>query len=87
MEHLYYDLHLHAGTAARVKLYKQANVMLLDSLNYQNYKSGTKFKYYGCLAKFSPTEIKPPYPGYRNLVIDLGGGSGTFNASISKIRS
>ena len=86
MKFLHYDLHLGRGDAVEVTLDKQANVQLLDDVNFSNYKRGERFSYYGGLAKHSPTRLSPPYPGHWNLVIDLGGSSGTVTASVRTIK-
>jgi hypothetical protein len=86
MNFLHYDLVLGNGDSVKVTLDKQANVRLLDDINYSNYKNGKKFNYFGGKALKSPLIINPPHPGNWNLVIDLGGYSGTVRASVRIIR-
>ncbi len=85
MNFLHYDLQLSQGEAVEVTLDKQANVRLLDDINYSNYKRGQHHTYYGGLAKVSPVHLRPPHAGHWHLVIDLGGYAGTVNASVRKI--
>jgi len=85
MNHLYKELELLPGDIVQVILDKQANVRLLDSSNYENYKRGLRHRYYGGLAKQSPVNIPAPSAGKWYLVIDLGGYSGQVRASVSVI--
>jgi hypothetical protein len=66
-----------------VTLDGQANVMLLDSVNYQKYQEGESFSYYGGLAKQSPIRLVPPNQGHWHVVVDLGGYAGTVKAGVS----
>ena len=70
-----------------VKLDKQANVRLLDDLNFNSYKAGRQHTYYGGLAEKSPVRLSPPYAGHWHLVIDLGGYAGSVSASTIVERS
>jgi hypothetical protein len=65
-----------------VILDNEANVRLLDGINFQKYRSGQEHKYYGGLAKVSPVNLKPPYGGHWHVVIDLGGYGGTVRAAV-----
>ncbi len=85
MNFLHYDLNLSANEIVEVTLDKQANVRLLDDINFSRYKSGSQHTYYGGLAKASPVRIPAPYSGHWHLVIDLGGYAGTVNASVRTI--
>lgn len=60
-----------------------ANVMLLTDVNFSRYKRGESYDYYGGYYKRSPIYIRPPRSDNYNLVIDLGGGSGSIRHSIS----
>ena len=60
-----------------------ANVMLLTDSNFNKYKRGQAYDYYGGYYKRSPVYITPPRLGWYNVVIDLGDGSGTIQHSIS----
>lgn len=52
MKFSYYDLgHLSKGQVVEVCLSAAANVRLLDSSNYNNYKNGRHHRYYGGYVK------------------------------------
>ncbi|MCK4664178.1 MAG: DUF1883 domain-containing protein [Bacteroidales bacterium] len=85
MNYLHYEFNLTPNDCVSVTLDKQANVRLLDSANYNNYKQGRKHRFYGGLAKQSPINLTPPHSGKWHLVIDTGGNRGTVKASVSVI--
>jgi Domain of unknown function (DUF1883) len=60
----------------------QANVMLLDPVNYEHYRKREPFRYYGGLAKYTPTRMVPPRPGRWHVVVDLGGTAGSVRAGM-----
>jgi hypothetical protein len=86
MNYLHYDLNLQSNDVVEVTLDKQANVRLLDDTNYSLYKRGERHKFYGGLATKSPSRLAAPHAGHWHLVIDLGGYSGTVNASVRTVR-
>ena len=61
---------------------KQANVRLMDSSNYQNYRTGRKYTFYGGGVTKSPARVSPPFSGHWHLIIDTGGYAGTIKASV-----
>ena len=85
MNFLHYNLQLGSGEGVQVTLDKQANVRLLDDLNFQRYKQGQQHTYYGGLAKNALVRLRPPSPGRWHVVIDLGGYAGTVKASVAKV--
>ncbi len=87
MKFNYYQLgHRQTGDVVEVKLAgSAANVRLLDSTNYQNYKSGRKHRYYGGLFKQSPAHIPIPHSGTWYVVVDMQGLRGTSRSSIRVI--
>lgn len=85
MNYLHKELDLDAGDVVSVTLTGQANVMLLDGLNYSAYRRGDSFRYYGGLAKVSPCRLSPPHAGRWHVVVDLGGYAGSVRAGISVI--
>ena len=46
MNYLHYELELTPGDVVEVTLDKQANVRLLDEMNFSNYKRGERHTYY-----------------------------------------
>ena len=83
MDFLHYDFHLGSNDVINVELGSQANVLLMDDLNFGKYKRGEGYKYHGGLVKKTPYRIRPPHIGHWNVVIDLGGYSGKVNVSVS----
>jgi hypothetical protein len=79
-----YDLgYQHGGEIVEVTLHgNAANVLLLDSSNFQSYKSGRRYTYYGGHVTRSPYRIKVPQAGTWYVVIDLGGYSGRVSSSV-----
>jgi len=86
MKFLHYSFNLGSGDIVEVTLDKQANVRLLDPVNFQHYKKGKAHRYFGGLAKVSPLRIKAPHAGRWHLVIDLGGFEGRVKASVRTIK-
>ena len=66
-----------------VTLDHAANVQLLDPGQYENYRNGRAFRYFGGYVKQSPFSIAPPHQAHWHLAIDLGGRAGTVRASVS----
>ena len=86
MKFLHYDVFLNYGEAVRVDLDAQANVCLMDSFNFQNYRAGRSFRYHGGKAERSPVVLRAPHAGQWHVVIDLGGYAGQVSASVNVIR-
>lgn len=87
MNFLHYDLQLGSDDIVEVTLDRQANIKLLDSVNFARYKQGKRHRCSGGLAKASPVRLSPPRAGHWHLVIDLGGYSGTVKASVRTIKT
>lgn len=83
MKFSYYDLgHRSKGEIVEVQLSAAANVRLMDSSNYSNYKNGKQHRYYGGYVKRSPYRMSIPSSGHWYLTIDLGGYAGTVKHSM-----
>lgn len=83
MNFLKYDLgNLKSGEVVEVTLTSGANVRLMDSSNFNNYKNGRKHTYYGGLARQSPVRIAVPNSGHWYVAIDMQGLRGSTNASV-----
>jgi hypothetical protein len=85
MKYTHYDLgRLERGAVIVVNLSgNAANVRLMDSTNYQNYRNGRKHRAVGGLAKTSPVRLAIPSTGHWHLTVDLRGLRGTVRSSIS----
>ena len=84
MKFTHYDLgNLSGGTTIEVTLQgSAANVQLLDSSNFQNYKAGRRYKYSGGLARRSPVQLMVPRNGHWHITVDLQGLRGQTRSSI-----
>jgi hypothetical protein len=84
MEHLRYDLgNLKKGSTVVVTLQNRANVQLMTSSEYTNYKAGRRYRYHGGRVTRSPFRITVPSNGHWIVAIDLGGYAGRISASIA----
>ncbi len=84
MEHLRFDLgNLKKGSTVVVTLKNQANVQLMTSSDYNNYKAGRRFHYHGGRVSRSPFRIAVPSNGHWVVAIDLGGYAGRMSASVA----
>lgn len=83
----YYDLgQLQSGQIVEVTLKgNAANVRLMDSSNYNNYKRGAKHTYYGGLAERSPVRLQVPRTTRWYVTIDLQGMGGLCEPQCSGI--
>lgn len=58
-----------------------ANVRLMDSSNFQSYRSGRNYRCYGGLAKQSPVRLQIPNSGHWHVAVDLQGMRGNVKSS------
>lgn len=86
MQHLHWREILSQGDEFVVTLGSQANVMIMTDHDYSNYNGGRQFNYYGGRAVRSPIHLTAPRAGAWNLVIDLGGGSGSIRHNVQVVR-
>lgn len=86
MNFSYYDLgQRNKGEIVEVSLSAAANVRLMNSTNYNNYKNGRKHHYYGGYVKTSPFRISIPTSGHWYVTIDLGGYAGKVKHSVNML--
>jgi hypothetical protein len=80
----YYDLgHRSSGEIVEITLSgSAANVRLMDSSNYQSFKSGRQHRYFGGLAKRSPVRLQIPHSGHWYITVDLQGLQGSVRSSM-----
>lgn len=86
MEYLNSELDLNQGDTVQVTLDNRANVMLMDPANYEAYRSGREYRYFGGHATHTPVRIVAPHGGRWHVVVDLGGYAGKVRAGVSVIR-
>jgi len=58
-----------------------ANVRLMDSSNFNNYRNGRNHRYIGGLAKQSPIRLQIPSSGHWHVAVDMQGLRGTVRSS------
>ncbi len=87
MNFLHNDLGFLSGKeTVEVTLDHAANVRLMDSNNFSNYRKGGRHKYFGGHVTRSPVRLSIPRAGYWHVAIDLGGYSGRVRAGVRVIR-
>lgn len=59
-----------------------ANVRLLDSSNFQNYRRGRQCRFIGGLATRSPVSFEVPHTGQWHLTVDMLGLRGSVRSAI-----
>jgi len=59
-----------------------ANVRLMDSSNFQYFRSGRRHQYIGRRAKRSPVRLQIPRPGHWYVTVDMGGYVGRVESSV-----
>ncbi len=80
--YLHADMRLGSGDVVEVNLSgNAANVMLMDSANFANYRARRQYSYHGGHFTRSPVHVKAPRTGQWILVIDLGGAPGRVTAT------
>jgi len=84
MEFQHYDLgHRSSGEVVVVTLSgSAANVRLMDSSNFQSYRSGRRHRYIGGLAERSPVRLGIPHSGNWHVTVDLQGLRGTVRSGV-----
>ena len=86
MNFLHYEVTTGPTDSIRVSLTgNAANVLVMDDVNFQSYRSGSQHHYYGGYYTRSPAIIKPPHAGHWHVVVNLGGLIGTVNALVQVI--
>lgn len=85
MKFQHYDLgHRQAGEIVQITLSgTAANVQLMDSSNFSNYRAGRRYRYTGGHATRSPVRLQIPRSGHWHVAIDLGGYAGTLRSPVN----
>jgi hypothetical protein len=83
MQFVHHDLgNLQRGQIVEITLSgSAANVQLLDSSNFNNYRNGRRYSYIGGLAKKSPVRLQVPRSGHWHVAVDMKGLRGTVRSS------
>ena len=70
------------GEIVEVTLTRAANVRLMNTSNFNNYKNGRNHTFHGGLAKRSPINIQIPSSGHWHVTVDMQGLRGSTKASV-----
>ncbi|NCC52913.1 MAG: DUF1883 domain-containing protein [Spartobacteria bacterium] len=86
MQFIYKDLGFrHKGEIVEVKLTNGANVRLMDTANFSNYKARRDHRYYGGLVRRSPLRLAIPRSGSWHVAVDTQGLRNGTRASIRMV--
>lgn len=80
LEFLHQELEAGPDDLIEVTLDSPANVLLLDSESYENYRNNRPYHYFGGYVAHSPYRLRPVTQGKWHLIVDLGGGPGHVRA-------
>jgi hypothetical protein len=75
------------GEIVEITLTSGANVRLLSSSDFSNYKNGRQHRYIGGLAKRSPVRLQVPGSGHWHVAVDMQGLQGSTRASVRVLPS
>jgi hypothetical protein len=83
MNFLQFDLgNRKRGEIVEITLTSGANVRLMTSSEFSNYKNGRRHQYIGGLAKQSPIRLQIPNSGHWYVAVDMQGLQGSTRASV-----
>jgi hypothetical protein len=78
---------LNRGDIVTVQLSGDApNVRLMDSVNHQRYRSGSRYDFYGGVAKRTIVPLGVPHDGHWYLVVDFRGLQGSVRSAVRVTR-
>lgn len=87
MKFTHYDLgHQQRGTTYEVTLTSGANVRLMDSSNFNNYRNGRGHRYVGGLVNRSPYRVTIPSSGRWHITVDVAGLRNGTRSSIRQVQ-
>jgi hypothetical protein len=73
MSYLHYKVRVGPAKSIQVKLTGNANVRLLDAVNYFKYRAGKPYQSSGGAAQQAVVNLQPPHPGEWHVIVDLKG--------------
>ncbi|MDF3883646.1 DUF1883 domain-containing protein [Cupriavidus basilensis] len=83
MNFLHFDLgNRQRGEIVEVNLTSGANVRLMSSSDFSNYRAGRQHRYIGGLAERSPIRLQIPNSGHWYVAVDMQGLRGSTKASV-----
>jgi hypothetical protein len=84
MDFVHYDLgQLRPGQVVQITLSLAAHVRLLDPANFDKYRTGQAYQFFGAYMTRSPAQVRVPSAGHWHLAVDLGGAQGTLTSSVT----
>ena len=87
MNYLHYEVKAGPQNVIRVTISREANVQLLDVLNFAKYRLGKSYSATLGPESTGPVQFKPPYKGVWHVVIDMEGHTGTVRALVDVLES
>jgi hypothetical protein len=86
MNYLQFNIGLcQRGEIVEITLTSGANVRLMSSSDFSNYKNGRRHSYIGGLARKSPVRLQVPNTGHWYVAVDMQGLRGTTRASVRRL--
>jgi len=82
VQFLHYQVKAGPTNIIQVTLDTQANVRLMDTLNYSKYRMKKSYDFVGGPVLKSPVDFRPTQKGDWHVVVDLEGFGGTVKASV-----
>ena len=83
MDFIDYDLHqLRGDETVEVTLGTAAFVRLLDAANFDSYRHGRQYTFFGGYVTQSPVRLPVPNAGHWHLVLDLNGHVGQIRSAV-----
>lgn len=85
-DYIHQEKYLKHGDQVILQSANQAcNFMIMDGTNYNYYRQGKQFRYYGGSCTQVPSYITVPHATNWHVVADLGGRGGRLSVSIGYI--
>ena len=83
MDFVHHDLgQLTTGKTVEVTLNVAANVLLLDNANFDAFRAGRRYSYFGGWITQSPYRIGIPSSGHWHIAVNLGGAAGSIRTAV-----
>lgn len=86
MNFMHYEVKAGPGEIIKVTISRDANVRLLDQLNYAKYKLGKSYSATAGPETDGPVKFAPPYKATWHVVVDMEGRMGTVRAFVDVVK-
>ena len=86
MSFMHYEVKARPGEIIQVNISRDANVRLLDQLNYAKYKLGKSYSATAGPETEGPIRFAPPYRATWHVIVDMEGRMGTVRASVEVLK-